>query len=516
MAELIIPASLREAHRKGLARLHATGEGRLLGRRLEMMAQRADGSEFPVELTITRISADGPPLYTGYVRDITERRRAEEERAEMLTRERESRAAAERAAERSRFLAEAGALLASSLDYEVTLGSVARLTIPRIADSCIVDLFNDDGTLKRVAVGGWDAEKEGLTRNFAERYPPDPEGPHPIMKVRRTGRSELIPEVSDEVLTRAIRTAEHLAQLRALGLRSALVVPLRARDHVLGALTLVSTKPGRRYGAEDVAFAEDLGYRAALAIENALLYREAHAANRMKDEFLATLSHELRTPLTSILGWVRMLRMGSVAGHRVAHGLEVVERNATAQARLIDDLLDVSRAIRGGVQLHIRALRLSSVVAAAVDTVRPSALARSIALHVEVAPAAEDVAGDPDRLQQVFWNLLSNAVRFTPPGGRVSIVALRAPTGVRVAVSDTGPGIAPELLPHVFERFRQGESRGRLPRGGLGLGLAIVRHLVEMHGGTVEATSSATDSGATGATFTVTLPAGETVGAGQP
>jgi signal transduction histidine kinase len=205
-----------------------------------------------------------------------------------------------------------------------------------------------------------------------------------------------------------------------------------------------------------------------------------------------------------------------VAGHRVAHGLEVVERNATAQARLIDDLLDVSRAIRGGVQLRIRALRLSSVLAAAVDTVRPSALARSIALHIEVAPAAEDVAGDPDRLQQVFWNLLSNAVRFTPPGGRVSIVALRAPTGVRVAVSDTGPGIAPELLPHVFERFRQGESRGRLPRGGLGLGLAIVRHLVELHGGTVEATNTATDSGATGATFTVTLPAGETVGAGRP
>jgi signal transduction histidine kinase/ActR/RegA family two-component response regulator len=231
--------------------------------------------------------------------------------------------------------------------------------------------------------------------------------------------------------------------------------------------------------------------------------RSADVANRAKDEFLATLSHELRTPLTAVMGWVRLLRRGGLDEGAKARGIEVVERNVELQARLIDDLLDVSRIITGKLRLELRPIAVGPVVGAAVDVLRPTAVARGIDLVLTDEAGVAGVVGDPDRLQQVVWNLLSNALRFTPRGGRIDVSVRRAEEQIVITVADTGKGIAPDLLPYVFDRFRQGDGSIRRGYGGLGLGLAIVRHLVELHGGTAVAESEGEGKGAT---FRITLP----------
>ena len=223
---------------------------------------------------------------------------------------------------------------------------------------------------------------------------------------------------------------------------------------------------------------------------------EAEAANRLKDEFLSTLSHELRTPLTSIIGWTNLMRAGKVGGEVQAQALETIERNAKIQSRLIDDLLDLSRVVSGKLLLDTREVDLASVVADSVEVVRPAAAAKGISLALECEPGLR-ISGDAARLQQVAWNLLSNAVKFTPEGGSVRALLARDGARVTLAVSDTGKGIAAEFLPHVFDRFRQADSATTRAYGGLGLGLAIVRHLVEMHGGTVRAESAGEGRGST-------------------
>ncbi len=224
---------------------------------------------------------------------------------------------------------------------------------------------------------------------------------------------------------------------------------------------------------------------------------EAEAANRMKDEFLATLSHELRTPLTAMLGWARLLRGGELDADTAARAVETIENNARLQAQLIEDLLDVSRIILGKLPLGVRPVEPALVIEAALDAVRPAAAAKSIRLVRTLDPATGLVSGDPDRLQQIVWNLLSNAVKFTPPEGLVEVRLERAGQFAQITVSDTGKGISPEFLPYVFDRFRQADSSSTRMFGGLGLGLAIVRHLVELHGGTVHAASAGEGKGAT-------------------
>ena len=239
------------------------------------------------------------------------------------------------------------------------------------------------------------------------------------------------------------------------------------------------------------------------AAENERLYREAQESSRLKDEFLATISHELRTPLTAILGWAHMLRTGQFDGNSAAKAFETIERNARAQAQLIDDLLDVSRAITGKLRLDVRPVDPNSFIESAIEAVRPAAEAKGVRVQKIMDTGVVSVSGDPVRLQQVVWNLLSNAIKFTPRGGRVQVRMERVNSHVEIAVSDTGPGIAPEFLPHVFERFRQADQRTTRQHGGLGLGLAIVRHLVELHGGSVRAESPGEGQGST---FTVLLP----------
>jgi PAS domain S-box-containing protein len=230
---------------------------------------------------------------------------------------------------------------------------------------------------------------------------------------------------------------------------------------------------------------------------------EAEQANRLKDEFLATLSHELRTPLNAVLGYARMLRTGSIETDRQARALEVLERNATSLSRIVEDVLDVSRIITGKTRLDVQPVELVSVIDHAMATVRPAAEAKGVRLQAVLDQQAPPVSGDPDRLQQVIWNLLANAVKFTTRGGRVQIQLARVNSHIEIVVSDTGIGIAPEFLPHVFDRFRQADSRFTRQHGGLGLGLAICRHLIELHGGLIHATS---DGEGLGSTFRVELP----------
>jgi signal transduction histidine kinase/CheY-like chemotaxis protein len=267
----------------------------------------------------------------------------------------------------------------------------------------------------------------------------------------------------------------------------------------LAAQASVAMDNARLYEAATRARAE----AEAAAQENERLYRDAREANRLKDEFLATVSHELRTPLTAILGWSHMLRLEQLDKDSAVRAFQTIERNARAQAQLIDDLLDVSRAITGKLRIDVRSVDPNSFIEAAIEAVRPAAAAKKVRVQKIMDTGVVSVSGDPVRLQQVIWNLLSNAIKFTPKGGRVQVRLQRINSHIEITVSDTGAGIAPEFLPHVFDRFRQADQRTTRQHGGLGLGLAIARHLVELHGGTVHAESEGEGAGAT---FTVRLP----------
>jgi PAS domain S-box-containing protein len=280
------------------------------------------------------------------------------------------------------------------------------------------------------------------------------------------------------------------------------------RIHVSLSVSPIKDASGRIVGGAKIA--RDITPRKRYEAEREeLLAREqtartlAEAANRAKDNFLAMISHELRTPLSPILAWSRMLRRGLLDDEKVRRGLETIERNAHAQVQLIDDLLDISRIVAGKLRLEVRPVELADVIRNAVEVVRPAAQAKGIALHAVLDTETGTIAGDAARLQQVVWNLLSNAVKFTPKGGHVQITLERVNSHVEIAVSDDGIGIAPEFLPHLFERFQQAQTGPTRAHGGLGLGLAIVRHIVELHGGTVVAESAGEGRGAT---FTVKLP----------
>jgi PAS domain S-box-containing protein len=408
-----------------------------------------------------------------------------------------------------RLLSSTGAELSSTLDVAEALKALTRLAVPALADFCIVDALREDGQRERVAVGHARPEDAELAEQVRGAGPA-PGGP--LTEALRRREPVLIPVVnSAELLDATARDAAHRAVLARIKSRSLLAVPLLARGRPLGVVGFLFSHSDRRYGPLDVALAEEVCRRAALAMDNALLYQRAEEANRAKDEFLATVSHELRTPLSAILGWTRLLRGGALSKEKQARALETLDRNARVQARLVEDLLDVSRIVAGETRLEVAPLEMARVVDAALESLRPAAEAKSIQLRLSVDRALV-VAGDADRLQQVIWNLLSNAIKFTPPEGTVEVTLQRAGTHAELRVSDTGQGISEDFLPHLFERFRQADSTPTRSAGGLGLGLSIVRHLVELHGGAVLASSAGRDKGAT---FTVRLPARPELEAGH-
>ncbi|MEG4349285.1 PAS domain S-box protein [Microcoleus sp. LAD1_D3] len=619
--------------------------------------------------------------------DITERKQTEDERVQLVQ-EQAARAVAENSQEKSAFLAQVSAVLSSSLDYEQTLQSVAKLAVPYFADWCSVDLLNDDHTIGRVAVAHSDPEKVKFGWELAQRFPRHLDDGYGIAKVMQTGQVEIGIEITDEQLVATVPNGEYLEILRGVGLKSCIIAPLQARGRVLGSITFVFTESDRHYRLEDLALAEDLAGRAAIAIDNARLYNEtqqaklatelaanrtarllavmtalsesltsaqvaqviieqgmsalgascglvavlnqeaseleiiqaigyehvgefprsfsihapyplaeavrtgqpvwletienriarypdlaqayakvgskawisvplliegqavgglslsfstvpqlsesdrafilalaqqsaqsidrarlyeserqaraqSEAANRIKDEFLAVLSHELRTPLNPILGWTRLLRRGTLDSSKTAVALETIERNAELQVQLIEDLLDISRILQGKLSLNSTPINLKTTLKAAIETVSLAAEAKKIQIKTQLDPNVGDVLGDATRLQQVVWNLLTNAIKFTPTGGRVEVELKTIDSSAQIQVRDTGKGIKPEFIPYVFDTFRQADSSITRTFGGLGLGLAIVRHVVELHGGTVKAESFGEGQGAT---FTVTLP----------
>jgi PAS domain S-box-containing protein len=473
-------------------------EGKIVGLANHTVLVRRDGSEVLIDDTAAPI-LDRNKRLAGVVlvfRDVTEQRRA------MVRRE---------------HLARAGDALAATADYRESLATIVELAVPRFADWCAVDILEGDQKLPtRLAVAHIDPAKVAFARELVRRYPADPDSPRGVYNVIRTGRSELYTEVPRELIDQAAVDEEHLRMLRELDLRSAMVVPLPGRNRIFGAITFVYAESGRRYDAADLAHAEELAHRAALVIERqrldedraALLAAERHAreqaeiANRTKDEFLATASHELRNPLQAILGWARLLLQRQLPPE-LEKPLRTIERNARAQARLIEDVLDISRIISGKLRLDLVQASVASAVADAIEAARPTADSKGVALVSRIEAGAE-VHADQIRLQQIVSNLVSNAVKFTPRGGQVTVDAERAGSKLKITVSDTGEGIDPAFFDAIFEPFRQGDASSTRRHGGLGLGLAIVRQLVVAHGGTVQAQS---EGRGCGSKFIVELPA---------
>jgi PAS domain S-box-containing protein len=458
----------------------------------ETVRRARDGRLVPISLSVSPIrDASGTVIGASKIaRDISDRKHAEY--------------IATRAAQRDAFLAEATLALTQSLDYEQTLKTLARLVVPYLADYCAFDVIDSAGEPVRLATAHVLREKAEMAEDIRARYH-DSDGPTSPQWVMRTRTPAFIPEITDVMLVSSAHgDEERLARVRSLGLLSYICVPMVAHDRTLGAMTLATAESGRRFSDDDVRVASDLAARSAMAVETAQSYQQLQGANRVKDEFLATLSHELRTPLNAVLGYARMLQSGAISQEKVPQALDVIDRNATALAQIVEDVLDVSRIVLGKARMRVEPTDVSDVVADAIATVKPAADAKGVTVNCSLAQGAAIVAGDHSRLQQVVWNLLTNAVKFTPREGRVDVRVVEDDSHVRIIVSDTGVGFPAAFQPHLFERFRQAESGTTRPHGGLGLGLSIAHHIVEMHGGTIEAESGGEGKGAT---FSVTLPA---------
>ena len=424
-----------------------------------------------------------------------------------------------------RFLARAGSALIATLDDSSSYQRLADLCAPEVADWCVIAVPGDDGLLHEAAISyargeQSDAANAALARRFRAQLARDLAPPWDLAGALSTGRAQLYPSHDGEHLHRVHASAEFIELIGQLAVRSAIVAPLVARGRTLGLMVWMTTEQNRAYDEHDLELAQELARRAALTSDNARLFREAQqardeaqAANLAKDEFLAVVSHELRTPLTPILGWLDLLRAPGVNEQMRAQGYDVIERNARAQAQIVNDILDVSRITSGKLRLDLEPLDLTELVRNAIESLRLTADEKGVELRLDLAEVGQ-AAIDSNRLQQVVWNLMSNAIKFTPAGGWISIelrrddvaTATALPTAPPVAtlqIADNGQGFAPDFADQMFEAFRQADSSSTRKAGGLGLGLAIVRHIIERHGGWVGAHSPGEGLGAT---FRVKIP----------
>jgi PAS domain S-box-containing protein len=468
----------------------------------EFNVRRRDGTSFPAMVTDTPIHDEGGSLtgVVGISADISERKRAESALHEA---ERRALSEYETLLHRLTHLAESLGTARDHLTIFRDLRDFAVVSVPCIG--IFISLY-DEARDMRVAKYGWG---DGVEVDVSQ-LPPMPvttEGPN-----SRAVRTRQVIITNDYWA----KKQQGQGQFGVLvgpdnGLRpqSSLVVPMATMGRIVGTVEVQSYK-NHAYREEHVTAIKMAANLAAVAIENMRLLQfetrareAAEEASRLKDEFLATLSHELRTPLTAVLGWASMLRDSRLDEKTFKTAVEIIERNARTQQQIVDDILDVSRIITGQLRFDAEPTDLRDVIEAALDTVRHAATAKSISLRAEFEPGTGPVMGDPRRLQQVVWNLLLNAVKFTPIGGEVRVSLSHAARHARIIVNDTGAGIRPNFLPFVFDRFRQGDQSTTRVYGGLGLGLAIVRHMVELHGGTVKAESEGEGHGST---FMVELP----------
>ena len=416
-----------------------------------------------------------------------------------------------RAEEQSRYLARASEVLSRSLEYEETLAELARIVVPELAEWCTVHVVGDDGNPRQVAVAHADPERVRWAEELNRAYPLDPTVAQGVPEVLRTGRTERYPEISDELLAGSAHDDAHLQLLLDLGLRSALIVPLVTRGTVLGALSLLSGRNGRRYGETDQQFAEELARRAALAVDNALLHRAersarvaADQANMAKMQFLAVMSHELRTPLNAIGGYAELLRLG-LRGPVTEGQVRDLDRIASAQRNLlglINDILNFAKVEAGQVALHMEDVPVLPLVSDLEDVIAPQVGAGGLVFDRDGCDPEVRVRGDAEKIRQILLNLLSNAIKFTPRGGRLELSTACERDTVRIAVRDTGIGIAPERLASVFDPFVQLDRTLTTSHVGTGLGLSISRDLARAMQGEIVATSTPEQ----GSTFTLVLP----------
>lgn len=542
MAELIIPPDLRAAHYAALRRYLETGEGRLLGRRLELEAMHADGSLIPVELAIVRIPLPGPPRFTSYVRDLRDQRRA---------------------ATRQKILVDASEILASSLDYEETLSNLSRALIPAFADWYSVDIRDPEtNEVRRIHVDHRDKSKVAMAKVMARRYPSQRED-RGVLAVLRTGQTEWLREIPDQLLEQSAQSPEHLDLIRRLGLRSYIIVPLSSRGRVYGALALVTAESGRLYDDEDRALAEELGRRAGQAVENARLFREidhqrqllqdqqteleaqaaeleetsqalsetntklehivdelrertqealrardeADEANRAKSAFLAAMSHELRTPLNAILGYVDLMTMGihGAVTSAQSDSLERIKRSGQHLLVLINDILNFALLEAGRINYRIRTVPMPDVLKATREIVAPQIAAKGLEYRERDDCPGAAVCADREKLVQILINLIGNAVRHTARGGEILVACQHDGQNICISVRDTGTGIPADKLESIFEPFVQVESTYEGERQGTGLGLSISRDLARAMDGDITVESQL----GKGSTFTVRLRAAE-------
>ncbi|HEX6161396.1 MAG TPA: chemotaxis protein CheB [Thermoanaerobaculia bacterium] len=404
---------------------------------------------------------------------------------------------AEEATRAANMLSEASALLASSLDYETTLDSLARLSTAAFADWCSVDLVNDDGSIRHLTASHTNPVLRDLAQQFQAATFSEPESAPGAPQALRLRKSVLLTDIAESQLNGVQKGGTITQLIGALGVRSLISVPLIVRDKVLGTTTFSSST--RSYDAVDLQLAEELSQRAAVAIDTAMLFRDAERADRYKDAFLGTVAHELRTPLTSILGWVQMAKLNpAVCGEALTH----VEESGQLLKTFTEDLLDITRIRERKLKMEMEEVCLAAVVRSAHDMTALTAQAADLQIRMNLALDPAALRGDRVRLLQVVWNLLSNAIKFTPTGGEIAVALEREGDLARLVVRDSGAGIAADFLPHVFELYRQGEAPARHTPG-LGIGLSIVAQIVQAHGGTVQVDSPGLGRGST---FTVWLP----------
>ena len=428
--------------------------------------------------------------------EIAERQRAEQQRECALIEQRDTLA----------FVASVSEGLAPVLRFEQLLDVMRTLPVPFAADWTMVHVLTEDGRIRSEPGNHIDPQRAASLASLAAAASGLLPADSLIARAFATGRLMIVTH-TDYPATEFVGIAETVPLLHQVGAGTLAVLPLLAQGQPAAALSLGAADAARFAGSGRI-IVEDLVRRNRHALDRIELYREAQEANRVKDEFLSTLSHELRTPLNAVYGWARILRMRQLDEY-TAHAVEVIERNAEAQLRLIEDVLDVSRIITGKMMLAMESLDVRAVLAASLDSLRPSMHAKRVRLETHFEDGAQPVLADPHRLQQVFWNVLSNAVKFTGVEGRIMVALRRVDDWAEVQITDTGMGIRREVLPFVFDRFRQADSSTTRIHGGLGLGLAIVRQVVELHGGTVKADSAGE---AHGATFTIHLPIDRRIG----
>ena len=479
---MLIPPRYRAAHPEHVKSFAASAEtARVMGHRREVSGVRKNGAEFPAEASIAKLGEPGRWLFAVVLRDVTERKRNERN---------------------ERFLSQAGAALAGTLDYDATLRTVATLPVPWLGDACLLDIVEDErpgeqSALRRITSGHDDPRIASILERSEREQPLRWTTPGVVVEVLRSG----CPQVLTDLAWETGDTGEAFPLLRGIELRSAMVLPLRAHERTVGALSVISTDPGRRYTAADLPLATDYALRAALAVDNARLYRLAQRANRARDEVLGVVSHDLRNPLSAIT-MVASVLMNHPPGDPTAlrELYEAIDESAQLMSRMIQDLLDVSNIEGGRLSLERDRQPVAPIVDRAMQMFEGVAASHRITLEHSAEPGLPAIDADGERVLQVLANLVSNAVKFTPDGGRIDMAVRRVDDAVEFAVTDTGPGIPSEDLNHIFDRYWHARRSART--SGSGLGLAIARGLVEAHGGRIQVESVV----GKGSTFRFTIP----------